>query len=146
MNNLEPSKKERGLSTTGGSFFDLMENFFSDSSLVNKGFGGNFKLDVQDNEKEYVVEAEMPGVKKDELDVELKDNRLTISVKKEEKIDEEDKNYIHKERRTSSMQRSIYLPNSKSQDVKAKLENGLLKLTVMKDTESEDKYKVNIEE
>ncbi len=145
MNNLEPSKR-RGLSTRRENFFDQMENFFSDSSLVNKGFGGNFKLDVEETDKEYLVEAEMPGVTKGEIEVELKDNRLNISVDKAEKVEEEGKNYIYKERRSSAMHRSIYLPHSKSQDVKAKLENGLLKLTVMKDMESKDKYKVDIED
>ena len=150
MNNLEPSKKDQnqGLSTRRNSFFDLMDNFFSDSSLINKGLGGDFKLDVQETDKEYVVEAEMPGVKKGELDVELKDNNLTIAVDKEEKYEEEDKekNYIHRERKTSSMRRSIYLPDAKSEEVKAKLEDGVLKITIQKDSEAKDKYKIDIED
>jgi HSP20 family protein len=48
-----------------------------------------FKINVQQNDTEYLVEAELPGVKKEEIDLDLNDGRLTISVKREEQINEE---------------------------------------------------------
>jgi len=61
---------------------------------------------VQQNDNEYLIEAELPGVNKDEIGVDLNDGRLNISVKREENINEEKKNYIHRESRFASMSRS----------------------------------------
>ncbi|OHW61362.1 18 kDa heat shock protein [Andreesenia angusta] len=146
MKNLMPfNKKSKELSTRFEDFYDLMEDFFSDSSIPKRVIGKDFKMDVQDLEKEYVVEAELPGAKKEEVNVELRENRLKISFKKEEQLEDEGKNYIHKERRTSSMERSIYLPDSKAEGVSAKLENGVLTIKVQKETESSNKVKIEIE-
>jgi HSP20 family protein len=104
-----------------------------------------FKIDVQDNEKEYVIDAELPGVDKDEIKVELNEGRLTISIDREENIDEENKNYIHKERRYCSMCRGIYLADADQKGVKAKLDNGILRITVPKVLKEDSIIKVDIE-
>lgn len=146
MSDLIPEKKSRGLlGRDFESFYDTLENFFK-GGISPKDFGiGTFKLDVQENENEYVVEADIPGVKKEELKVELDDKNLSISVEREERIDEEKKNYIHKERKSTSMSRQIYLAKAKQDGVKAKLENGVLVVTVPKEAKSEITSKIEIE-
>jgi HSP20 family protein len=105
-----------------------------------------FKLDVQDKEKEYLIEAELPGVKKEEITLEMHDGQLMIGIQREEKVDEEKKNYIHKERRYCSMNRSVYLADADTENIKAKLDNGVLEITVPKVEKSvSQKNKIEIE-
>ena len=112
---------------------NMLEDFFSEDGLFSRNFlRDSFKVDVCDNEKEYVVQAEIPGANKEDVEVEMEKGRLTIAIKKEENKDEETKNYIHKERRTASMSRSIYLADAQDSEITAKLENGILEVIVPK--------------
>ena len=90
---------------------------------------GDFKIDVQDNENEYIVEAELPGVRKDEITVEMNDGRLTIFVKKERPWRKRGR-ITSIERRYSSMSRGIYLVDAQSEGIKAKLEDGILSIRI----------------
>jgi len=91
-----------------------------------------FKVDVQESENAYVIEAEMPGINKEEINLSLDDDRLTVSVRRNEEVKNEKGNYIHRERRYSSMQRSIFLAGVGDEGIDAKLENGVLSITVPK--------------
>lgn len=117
-------------------FFDIdniFESFFNDSFFQAFYQGNaNMRVDIKENEKEYVVEAEMPGVNKEDINLELKDDRLTISVDKREEINEEKENYIRKERRQSSFCRSFYVDNIKNEGVTAKYDNGILTIVLPK--------------
>lgn len=75
----------------------------------------------------------------------MNDGRLTIFVKREEAINEEKKNYIHKERRYCSMSRGIYLVDAQSEGIKAKLDNGVLSITVPKQDKTQNKSRIEIE-
>jgi HSP20 family protein len=132
------NRRNSGLLSAGfEDFHNMLDDFFSDNWLPRRSLDRDtFKINVQQNEKDYLIEAELPGVNKDEIDLSLDEGRLTISVKREEQINEEKKNYIHRESRFSSMSRSIYLADADSQDIKAKLENGVLSISVPR----QDKY------
>src|SRR5699024_1363233 len=104
-----------------------------------------FKVDVRETVNEYVVEAELPGVKKDEVDISLNEGRLTITVKREENVEERKDEYIHQERKVGSMQRSLFLENAKPETGSAKLTDGVLRITVPKDTQSDASSKIDIE-
>ena len=124
----------------------MLDDFFSDSWSPRRSLERDtFKINVQQNDGEYLVEAELSGVNKDEIDLDLNDGRLTISVKREEKINEEKKNYIHRESRYSSMSRSIYLADADAKGIKAKLDNGLLSITVPRQEKSVKADKIEIE-
>ncbi len=127
--------------------FNMLDDFFADSMMPFRrgSLGHTFKVDVIDNENEYTVEAELPGIKKDEVDVTLNEGRLTISVNREENNEEKTKNYIHKERRCSVMTRNIYLADSDSSGIKAKLENGVLNISVPKIKKRDNTVKVEVE-
>lgn len=121
------------------SFFD---NDFFPSALGN---ANQMKVDIKENEKEYILEAELPGVKKEDVNIELRDDRLTISVEKNEQIVEEKENYIRKERRYGSQSRSFYVENVKSEDVGAKFENGILSISLQKkEIKSSNSRKIDI--
>lgn len=130
------NKTGRNLATnTGlGDFYDVLDDFFSSNGPIRRSLAyDTFKVDVRDGGSEYLIEAEMPGVSKDDIKIQLDDGRLTISVTKDESTEEKDTNYIHRERRSVSMSRTIHLAESNPNGIKAKLSNGLLKVTVPKE-------------
>ena len=90
-------------------------------------------LDIAD--AGYEVDIDLPGFKKDEISIELENGYLTVSAAKGLDKDEEDKKgkYIRKERYAGAMQRSFYVGEYVTQeDIKAKYENGILRLSVPK--------------
>ncbi len=128
------NRKNTSLINSGfDEFYNMLDDFFTDSFMPRRSLTRDtFKVDVQENEKEYIVEAELPGIEKGDIKLELNEGRLNISVEREEKSEEEKKNYIHKERRYSSMCRSIYLQDVESENATAKLENGVLVVNIPK--------------
>lgn len=135
------------LDTNLDDFGNMLEDFFTERWPFRRSFlGDTFKIDVQDKGNEYIIDAELPGINKDEVTVEVEEGRLKISVHKEEKTEEKDKNYIHRERRTTSMERNISLDGAKSEGINAKLENGVLKIKVPKEEKSKNSVSVKVEQ
>lgn len=124
-------------------FMDLrsvFDDFFTDAafpSIFNVGAG--IRADIRESEKEYVIEAEIPGVKKEDIKLDLRDDVLTIAVEHKEEVNEERDNFIRKERKYGSFSRSFAVDNVKHEGVTAKYENGILSITLPKD----DNGKVN---
>ena len=134
------------LDTNFDDFGNMLDDFFTEKWPFKRSLlGDTFKIDVQEKDNEYIVEAELPGVNKDEVKVEVEEGRLKISVHKEEKTEEKDKNYIHRERRTTSMERNMTLIGAKSEGLNAKLDNGVLKITVPKEPKSKSAVSVKVE-
>ncbi len=146
MSGLVPFNRRRSeLANVGyGDFYNMLDDFFSESWPLRRSLAGDtFKVDVQEDEKSYYVMAELPGVKKEEVGILMDDGKLRISVVREESMEDETKNYIHRERRYSSMARNIYLTDADSGNITAKLSDGVLKITVPK-TEKQNKF-INVE-
>ncbi len=92
--------------------------------------------DIREVEGGYELDVELPGYRKEDVKVELENGNLTISASREEKNDEKDEkgNYIRRERRCGSCRRAFYVgENLSTEDIKAKFEDGVLKLTVPKE-------------
>ncbi len=91
-------------------------------------------IDISDDEKNIYVEAEIPGVKKEDIKITLQDNILTISGdKKKEKEENDKKNFFRSERVYGSFTRSFTLPDEIDPDsVEAKFDNGILNVTIQK--------------
>jgi HSP20 family protein len=124
----------------------MLDDFFAEGWPFRRSLAADtFKIDVQDNGSAYVVEAELPGVAKNEVSVSLQDGRLNISVSKDESLEETNKNYIHKERRYSSMSRNILLADADEKGVKAKMDNGVLTITVPKKSKPQNGVIIDIE-
>lgn len=126
-------------------FQDWINDFFNNDAFFSNDIAvDSFKVDIQDNDNEYIIEAYLPGINKEDINIELNENRLTIAIDKKEEVNEENKNYIHRESRVSSMRRSMYLDNASIEDINAKLENGVLLIKVPKEDKSKSK-KIDIE-
>ncbi|MFP4016440.1 MAG: Hsp20 family protein [Halanaerobiales bacterium] len=87
MFDLIPFRHRRGgeLTDTEDPFNSLFSNLFNDFMDV-KGF--SFKADVKEEEDKYWIEAELPGLNKEEINIELDDNRLLISASRNEEVKE----------------------------------------------------------
>ena len=116
-------------------------NPFRDMENFEKNFWGDmaatdFKTDIKDNGKEYVLEAELPGFKKEDIHVDIEDGYMTISAEKKSENDEKDDKsgkYLRRERYYGSCSRSFYVGEEVTEeDIKAKFEDGILKISVPK--------------
>ena len=93
------------------------------------------KTDIKEMNNGYELVVDLPGFKKDEIKVQLKDGYLTLSAAKGLDKDEQDKkgNYIRRERYAGTLSRSFYVGDAVSEeDIHAKYEDGILKLSVPK--------------
>lgn len=148
MAGLVPFNRKRAdiMSSGFDSFQNMLDDFFTDSWPFRRSLmADTFKVDVQDNRTEYLIEAELPGVKKEDISIALNEGRLNISVNKDETVEEKDKNYIHRERRYTSMSRNIVLGDADAANIKAKLDNGVLTVTVPKKTKPDNSVIIDIE-
>jgi HSP20 family protein len=128
--------RTNGVSKKGGSFDDFFDGFFNDDffSPMNFGFSSNqkFKADIRETQNEYLVSAELPGVKKEDISLEYRDNTLIISAKRDEVINEEKDNYIRRERTYGQISRAFHVENVDNAQISAKFENGELKIILPK--------------
>ena len=121
---------------------DIFDDFMDDFGFpdVNKELYGKhaknvMKTDVRELEDGYEIIMDLPGFKKDEIEIMLENGYLNVSATKGLDKDESDKagKYIRRERYSGSMSRSFYVGDGVSQeDIKAKFENGVLTLEVPK--------------
>jgi HSP20 family protein len=89
--------------------------------------------DMSEDENEYVIKMDIPGMTKDDIEVNFEDNRITIRGERSEEEREEKKDYIRKERYKGSFYRSITIPKTVDEDqIKAKFEEGVLKVNLPK--------------
>jgi len=89
--------------------------------------------DVLDEGDHYVINAELPGVTKEDIKLSISDNNVEISAEHKEEKEEKKKNYVRKERRAFSYHRSLPLPEKvDSSKAKAKLNNGILSVEIPK--------------
>ena len=129
---------------------NLFDNFFGDdfgmfpvwntrNPLYGKHAKNLMKTDVRETEDSYELDVDLPGFKKDEIQVELKDGYLTIGATKGLDKDEQDKKgkYIRQERYVGSCSRSFYVGDVEPQDISAKYEDGILKLSMPKQVKRE---------
>ena len=106
-----------------------------DKALYGKHAAHEMKTDVRETDSGYEVDIDLPGFKKDEIDVQLDNGYLSISAAKGLDKEEKDKEgkYIRKERYAGSMSRSFYVGDAITEDdIKAKYESGILRLSIPK--------------
>jgi HSP20 family protein len=110
------------------------ESFFRPWSSLGAFFGGEaLTVDMYETDDEVVVEATVPGVKPEEIDVKVAGNILTIRGERKEEKKEERTSYVYRERSYGSFHRSVTLPTEVDVDkAKAEFEHGVLTLTLPK--------------
>ena len=129
---------------------NLFDDFFGDDwmrfpvwsgrdPLYGKHAKNLMKTDVRETEHTYEVDVDLPGFKKDEIKLDLKDGHLTISAAKGLDKDEKDKEgkYIRQERYAGACSRSFYVGDVETKDVSARYEDGILKISLPKEAKKE---------
>ena len=116
--------------------FPFEKDFFGGKNpMYGKNAKNMMKTDVRETENGYELDIDLPGFKKDEITAQLKDGYMTISASKGLDKDEKDKEgrYIRRERYAGAMSRSFYVGEGVTEeDIHAKYEDGILKLSVPK--------------
>ena len=135
MLNMVPYRSNRNVAPRG-FFDDFTSDFFK--PLLD-GFGmirpdQAMKVDVKDEGDRYTLEADMPGVSKDNLKVEVANGTLTISADYDEKKEEkgEDDKYVYRERRCGSMSRAFNVEGIREDGITARFQDGVLTLELPK--------------
>ena len=126
------------------------------SSILNRNFDSLFPeyiftedfdkltipVEIKEKDNEYQVKAELPGVKKEDLDIDIDKNHIIINAKKEEDVEEDTKSYRKSEFRYGEFSRSVYFPmDIDVEKTNAKLEHGILKINAPKMAAEKSKNK-----
>lgn len=130
------------------------------SSLLNRHFDSYFPeaaywedmdkysmpVEMTDKGKEFIVKAELPGVKKEDLDIDIDKKYITINAKKEEECEVDENSYKKSEFRYGEFSRTVYFPEEIDvEKTEAKLEHGVLKINAPKvRVEKESKKKLTV--
>ena len=115
--------------------FASFDPFSAENALYGKHARAMMKTDVRETDNSYELDIDLPGFKKDELQLNLQDGYLTVSAAKGLDKDEKDKegHYIRRERYAGQCSRSFYVgENITEEDVHAKYEDGILRLSIPK--------------
>lgn len=99
----------------------------------------SMRTDIKETEKTFEIAIDVPGMTKDNITIEIKDEYLTVSTKVEKDSDVEKESYIRKERYSGSQTQRIYVGDIKEEDVKASVSNGVLLITINKPEKEEPK-------
>ena len=137
----------------GDSFFDdfmdypLEKYFLMPSHDTGKNFHAVMKTDVKEKDNNYEIAMDLPGIKKDDVKIELDSGYLTVSACRCSENEEQDSGhkYIKKERYSGHYKRSFFVgENISNEDVRAKFEDGVLMITLPKNKPDELKANKNI--
>ena len=109
---------------------DLFDSF--DRRFWGEGTAalGDFRTDISEENDKYVLEAELPGFKREDISIDVEDDRLTITAKAT--AEENGKNYVHRERRSAVYQRSFSISNIETGAITAAYTDGILTLNLPK--------------
>ena len=130
---LLPSRRTRDL--VDGLMIDPFETFLDNAATLAKPSSSLMKTDIEETDKSYELTIDLPGFKKDEVTAELSDGYLCVSASTETTKEERNEkgSFIRKERFSGTCNRKFFVGDDVSEDdIKAKFEDGLLKISVPK--------------
>lgn len=132
-----------------GSPFEDLEELFD---RMSRGFGpdlavsAGIRVDVIDRGEEYEVIADVPGFENDDIDVTFADGTLRIQADSTIENEDEDGEYLRRERRERSLSRSVRIPDSIDEDeISAGLSDGVLRVTLPKRSTGGSGHRIEIE-
>ena len=130
MFGLVPFKINNNFIDSKNRFDSMFKDFFGDEMSMK-----NLRVDIREKENEYILEADFPGMKEEDINIDYSKGYLTISGEKKTEKEETEKkeNYIRKERSYEKASRSFYVGDINKDEIKAKFENGVLEITIPKE-------------
>lgn len=116
----------------------FFENFFNHRQERNSYFNEVMKTDIKDEGDHYQLAIDLPSIKKEDIKLALDDGYLTVSASFNREDKENNGKYLHRERHYGNYSRSFYVGDQvKEEDIKAKLDEGVLRLSIRKAEEKE---------
>lgn len=113
-------------------FNDDFKDFFKSSNSVSN----LMNTDIKEHDDHFEMALDLPGFKKEDININLRNGNLTIEAHRQHSVDEKDEDtgkYIRRERYTGAVKRSFYVgENVKDEDILAKFDNGILELNIPK--------------
>ena len=130
--------------------FDLFDEMFGMDPFFERRDAKLMKTDIKEKGDKYIIDIDLPGYDKENIDLEIEDGYLKVSAKVDKNIDEsdEEEKYIHQERFYGECSRSFHIgKNTKEEDIKASFKKGILTLTIPKEEQKklEEKKKIQID-
>lgn len=127
------------------SFSSMIDRFFNDSMTRSGGSLFVPKVDIIENENSYELQLAVPGLNKEDFNIEVKDNFLTVSGERKFSEEKKDRNYHSIETQFGAFSRSFSLPeNVNTSKINAKYTNGILELVIPKDEKKELKTTIKV--
>ncbi|WP_125154203.1 Hsp20/alpha crystallin family protein [Clostridium rectalis] len=130
MFDLIPFRKSAYFHQFINSFFD--ENFVNSTNFL----GNNFNVDLKETDTEYILQATLPGIKKEAIELTYNNNYLIISAQKNDIVENKNDNFIKRERKYGRLSRSFYLDNVNKENIKASFNDGVLTIKLPKENKS----------
>ena len=130
--------------------FDLFDDMFGMDPFFERRDSKLMKTDIKEKGDKYIIDIDLPGYDKENIDLEIEDGYLKVTAKVDKNVDEsdEDEKYIDQERFYGECSRSFYIgKNIKEEDIKASFKKGILTLTIPKEEQKklEEKKKIQID-
>ena len=123
--------------------FDLFDNFFDDDIFFNNKKNNLMKTDIKEKKDKYILDIDLPGYEKGNIDISLNNGYLEITAKMSEEKNDEEEKYVRRERYVGECSRSFYLGDDiKEEDIAAEFKDGILKITIPKKDEIEREKEV----
>jgi HSP20 family protein len=128
------------------SFRNFMDRFFDDASFGGKALADfSPKVDIAESDKNFEIQFHLPGVKKDEVSINVDDNTLTVSGERKMENEKKEKNFHSVESYFGTFSRSFHLPENVNVDkIDAAFKDGILTVTLPKDATKEIKRTIAI--
>lgn len=129
----------RRLKRTDGveDLFDQMQKMFEEVQDTGRGlasdFTGSLPVDIEEEDEEYILTADLPGVEKDEINITGDESSVEISAESEAEMKEENEKYIRRERRSRTFRRTVAWPQPVDPEtISAEYDEGVLTITAEK--------------
>lgn len=148
LNKMIPYRGDDELTKHDDYFGRMFRSFFNDDFLAPLGSiekaATQFKVDIKETDTSYVMEADLPGIKKEDIAITYENNYLSISAKKENSTEEKNDKYIRQERSYGQFSRSFYIENANKDKIEAAFNDGVLTVTVPKSIKQDTVKKIEI--
>ena len=119
----------------------FMDDFFNDLIIKETT---NFKCDIYEKDGNYCIELDAPGVKKEDMTLEYNKGYLIIAISSNEEIEDEQKNYIRKERHAREYRREFYIGDIDHNKIEASFSDGVVRIVAPKVDETTSKKMIEI--
>ena len=131
------------MSLLPGKFY--LDDFFNDGfSLMPSAKGLDMKCDIYEKDGNVNIEIDVPGLKKENIKIDVEDGILTVEASKKQESEEKDKNYFRKERSYGMVKRQFNVGNISEEDITAKFNDGVLSISFPKEEPKQNKKFIEI--